>query len=160
MFDGGERGNRLIGCLDPFHHAQVDVELPEGLTIEQMLLAAGGDPALMRHGRCWLVHPRIAEIGSRGMVEVPREIWRVVRPKPDFTIQVSIAPGKGGGGKMALQIVLTIAVIVASIYLGPEIAGLAGYVEGVAGFSTAVSIAQAGVGLAGPLYIGMELPPP
>jgi hypothetical protein len=151
----GGPGNRLIGCLHPFRAAQVDVELPEGQTIEQMILAAGGDRALMRHGHAWLNDPMM----TGEPVYIPRDRWRVVRPKPGMVVTVRIAPGKEGGGKMALQIVMTIAVIVASIYLGPEIAGL--YFSATeAGFATASAIATAVVGLAGTLAISALIPPP
>jgi hypothetical protein len=160
MFDGSQGGNRLIGCLHPFKAAQVDCQLEEGLTIEEMIIAAGGDRALMRHGHCHLIHPRFKGMGSRGMIYIPRENWARVRPKPGFTVQIRIVPtGGGSGGKDPLRIILSIAVLVvaaaATWYLGP-----AGALGAYALSSTQAALVGAGIGLAGVLFIGTELTPP
>jgi predicted phage tail protein len=64
--------------------------------------------------------------------------------------------GGGGGGKNPLSIVLTIAVMVAAIYLGPIAAVAMGYAEA----GSAAAMATAGIALAGSVLINTVIPAP
>jgi len=64
--------------------------------------------------------------------------------------------GGGGGGKNPLRTVLTIAVLVASIYLGPEIALAMGYTS----TGTAAAMATAGLAMVGSVLVNTVIPAP
>lgn len=64
--------------------------------------------------------------------------------------------GGGGGGKNPLRTVLTIAVLVASIYLGPEIALAMGYTA----TGTAAAMATAGLAMVGSVLVNTVIPAP
>lgn len=120
------------------------IELPEGGSIEDMVRAGGIDPET----------PGIRVfLGDR---EVSRDRWRHVRPKAGRRVVVGVVPEGGGGGKTIARVLLTIAVIVASIYLGPEIALAFGYTA----TGSAAAISTAVVALAGTLAVNSIVPPP
>ncbi|WP_096701315.1 host specificity factor TipJ family phage tail protein [Magnetospirillum sp. 15-1] len=64
--------------------------------------------------------------------------------------------GGGGGGKNPMRIVLTIAVMVAAIYLGPMAAVAMGYTAA----GSAAAMATAGIALAGSMLINTVIPAP
>lgn len=64
--------------------------------------------------------------------------------------------GGGGGGKNPLRIVLTIAVMVAAIYLGPMAAVAMGYTA----TGTAAAMATAGIAMVGSVLINTVIPAP
>jgi len=126
----------------------VDCQLPAGLTIEEMLEAAGVSP-----GPYLIVH-----VGGR---EVPRERWRHVRPKAGRLVTVAALPAGQGGGKTALRLVATIVVIAIAAYAGGVVAGpaAAGGLGLGAGWGAATT---AVVGIAGTLAVNalIRVPPP
>jgi len=138
---------RLAGRPEAFHAARVDVQLPAGGTVEELLAAAGvaDNPYLVVH------------IAGR---EVPREAWRHVRPKPGRIVTVAAVPrGGGGGGKTALRIVASIAVIAAAAWVGAEVTSL----TTLAGSSSAAAygtVTTAVLGIAGTLAVNALIPPP
>ena len=120
------------------------IELPEGGSIEEMVRAGGIDPET----------PGIRVfLGDR---EVSRDRWRHVRPKAGRRVTVGVVPEGAGGGKTIARVLMTIAVIVASVYLGPQIALALGYTA--AGSAAAISTAV--VALAGTLAVNSLVPPP
>lgn len=144
---------RLLGRRTPLEPPRVDVELPAGLTLSEMLEAAGvpATPLL----RVFV-----------GDVEVPAASWGRVRPKAGRHVLVTAVP-TGGDGKSPLRIVLTIAVIVAAAYAGPFAAGVMGIgtaatatAAASTGFIIASGVVSAGVTLAGTLLINALIPPP
>jgi hypothetical protein len=64
--------------------------------------------------------------------------------------------GGGGGGKNPLRTVLTIAVLVASIYLGPEVAVAMGYTA----TGSAAAMATAGLAMVGSVLVNTVIPAP
>jgi len=122
------------------------LELPAGGTIEDMIIAGGIDPS---------ADIRVF-LGDR---EVARKQWRNVRPKAGRRVTVGVVPqggGGGGNGKTITRVLLTIAVIVAAIYVGPYAATALGYTA--AGSAAAISTAV--IGLAGTLAVNSLVPPP
>lgn len=121
-------------------------EVEEGASIVEMIIGGGLDPQTP---------------GLRvyvGDAEVPREHWPMVRPRAGRRVTVGVVPAGGGGGaKTALRVVLTLAVVVAAIYLAPALAGA--FVAGAAS-ATQVAVATAAIGLAGTLAINALIPPP
>ena len=99
------------------------------------------------------------EIRIGGQV-VPAEVFAIRVIGEDDIVSVIRWPqgggGGGGGGKNPLSIVLTIAVMVAAIYLGPIAAVAMGYAEA----GTAAAMATAGIALAGSVLINTVIPAP
>lgn len=134
---------RLIGSATPFAGRRVFDQFAAGLTIEQMLAAKGIASPLVR-----------VFVGD---VEVPREHWTNVRPKAGRIVQVAAVPlGGAGGGKTALRVVASLAIIAAAASLGPEVALAAGYLE----TGSAAAIFTAGIGMAGMLAVNALIPTP
>jgi hypothetical protein len=121
------------------------IELPEGGTIEDMVRAGGIDPETP--GVCVFLGDRL----------VPRGTWRHVRPKAGRRVTVGVVPEGGqGGGKTIARVLMVIAVIVASVYLGPQTAVALGYTA----TGSAAAISTAVIGLAGTLAVNSLIPPP
>jgi hypothetical protein len=133
------RMTRVVACPRPFSTYRVDLEVPPGQTIAQIL--AGLQIPPWAHARVflddWLVDP---------------EWYPRVRPRPGTTVTVRVVPTFGGddrGGKNILGIVLMIAVIVVSIWV-PGALGLTGFWA---------SALQAGISIVGSLLISALIPP-
>lgn len=130
--------SRLIAAPHPFKVASVDLAVPEGLTVAEIVDVAQPDPILLQHAHVWV-----------GDQYVPRDRWRYVRPKPGVTVTVRVVPmggGGGGGGKSPTRTILMIAVIAAAAYFGPAL-GTA-LVNGVTGSTLAGgTVAIGGVGV-------------
>ena len=138
---------RIAGRPSPVSTRTIDLALPEGLTVREMLAAAN-----------------VPEIpGLRvlcGVDEIPRDRWDVVRLKAGRVLTVAAAPS--GEGKSPTRIALSIAVLAASLAAPFALAGL-----GVAGLTTAAggltlggSLVAAGVGLGGSLAVNALVKPP
>lgn len=159
---------RLVACVNPFSTARSDVSLPAGGTVLELLRAAGADAALIRH----------AHVAIDGW-PIARAHWHVVRPKPGRLVTVRVVPGMGGGGggggKNPLRIILSIAVLAASFFLGPVLGGALGsaFYGSQAAFQaatlfggsiTAASVFNAAasgiIGLVGSLLVNAIAPPP
>ena len=133
----------------PFDLKREVLELPEGLTLQEYIEAAQPDAAIRA---CFMVR-------LQGHV-IPRENWRVVRPKPGMIIEA--VPLPAGGETM--RTVLMIAIVAAAMAAGGWAAGglvTAGY---LAAGGAGVTFAAAGIGgalpLGGPLCLAAMLPPP
>ena len=101
-----------------------------------------------------------------GEHEVPRELWRKVRPKPGACVHVKVFPRGGGGeggGKSTLATILGLAVMVAAfVFGGPLGSALVGK-AGVTIFGATISAAAIGgaiITVAGTLLITALIPPP
>lgn len=140
---------RLVGRPRPFSDQAVDLALPAGGTIAELLTAAGV-----------AVTPLLRVFVSG--VEVLRDAWAHVRPKPGRLVAVAAVPDGGGegGGKTALRLVATIAVIAGSVWAGGLAAGALGYAAGTTGFAVSSAVVTAGVAIAGTLAISALIPPP
>ncbi|BAE49996.1 host specificity factor TipJ family phage tail protein [Paramagnetospirillum magneticum] len=105
---------------------------------------------------CWSDGPEIL-IGG---MTVPVGIYAVRAISDSEVVTVIRWPqgggGDGGGGKNPMRIVLTIAVMVAAIYLGPMAAVAMGYTAA----GSAAAMATAGIALAGSMLINTVIPAP
>ncbi|CAA7615683.1 host specificity factor TipJ family phage tail protein [Magnetospirillum sp. UT-4] len=106
---------------------------------------------------CWSDGPEIL-IGG---MAVPVGIYAVRAIGDDEVVTVIRWPqgggaGGGGGGKNPMRIVLTIAVMVAAIYLGPMAAVAMGYTA----TGTAAAMATAGIAMVGSVLINTVIPAP
>ncbi len=140
---------RLRGTLQPFAGPRIDRELPAGLTVAEALAAAGivSTPFLR------------VFVGDR---EVPTELWGRVRPRPGRTLTVAAIPAGGqGGGKSALRIVATLAIIAAASIATAGVGGAllkAGYAATTAAIGGAIAGGVVTLGLS--LALNALAPPP
>lgn len=131
---------------------RAEIELPEGLTIAEIVRAAlpGANDADLDRARVALVTPR-------GSMIIERSRWHAVRPKPGVHVVIRIIPGKG-----ALRAVLSIVIAIAAVALaqiwGPA---LGASLFGSATYATAVGSALVGIGVTvlGQLLINALIPP-
>lgn len=130
----------VSACPHPFKTQRVDHMVPVGMTVAGILDLVQPDPVLLQH----------AHVFIEGEY-VPRAAWSQVRPKAGKNVIVRVVPSGGGGGggkKNPLKIVLTLAVIAASFYFGPQL-GLAmgvGKSAGVAALGLEAGALQSAVG--------------
>lgn len=118
------------------------LHLPEGGSVEDMIRAGGIDPN----------SPGLrAYVGDE---EIRRNDWAHARPSAGQHVKVVVVPE--GGGKDFARVLLTISVIVASIYLGPQLATALGYTA----TGSAAAIATATLSLVGTLAVNSLVPPP
>lgn len=103
---------RFIGAVHPLKVETVDIPMPVGMTVLEMLEAAQPDPVLLQDATVFIDD-----------IEIKPEYWHVVKPRVGHVVSARIIPylhgGGGGGGKSPLRTILTIAVIAASFYFGP-----------------------------------------
>lgn len=107
---------QVIAFVSPFTAERTIVDLPAGLTVEELLDQATpvGRRTLRRFGHVTL-----------GEDVIPRELWNRVRPKPGTTLIVrSVVPQGGGNGIMRALLILAIAA--AAAWAGPALAAAAG----------------------------------
>jgi len=146
---------RISAQPHPFRAARVDLVVPAGLTIAEMIARAQPDPLLRAHAHAFIDDHY-----------VPRVHWGRVRPKPGAFVTIRVVPGLGGGskGKNPLRTVLTIAVAVAALTLGGPLGGV--LLDGAASTTflgatiSASALGGALIGIAGSLLISAVAPPP
>ena len=148
---------RVVAAPHPFTTERVDLCLPAGLTLTEMIARVQPDPVLLRCAHIYIDD-----------WSIPRERWPFVRPRPGRTVTVRVVPqgGGGGGGKNPLRTVLSIAVIAASFAFGGPLGAALGISETAgASLGIAAGAIQAAVGGAiitavGTLLINAIAPPP
>lgn len=158
----------LTAAAHPVLTRTVDLELPEGLTLLEMLRAAQPDPALLRLDG-GPTHWRQGAIIFIGDHEINPEFWGVIRPKAGALVTARVFPvlmggGGGGGGKSPLRTILTIGVIAASFFLGPALGVALGFsavpaTAGLfAGINMAAAVGGAIISVAGQLLVNAIAP--
>jgi hypothetical protein len=134
-------------------------ELPQGLTIDEMLTAVQWNPAL----RPW------TQVVVEGQA-IPPALWRSAKPRKGRRVLVVLRPaggmmgggGGGGGSKGLLMAVAAIAIVVVAAVVAPYIVGaIAGVSAATASatLGTAVALTQAGLAIAGTLALGALVRP-
>lgn len=149
-------GVRVLAATHPLKVGRVDVVVPEGRTIAEIFEALQPDPILRKAAHVYL-----------GEHYVPRERWRVVRPRAGTSlsirafIPVTGGGGGGGGAKSILRIVLMVAVVALAFAapLALPAIGLTAATPVLGGLITAGQLATAVVGFAGMLLINAIAPP-
>jgi hypothetical protein len=131
----------LTAAAHPFEASSKTIPVAEGVSLQAMLEQAQPDPMLMRHAVIFIG-------GSR----IERRYWHCVYPKAGALVEIRVLPtgGGGGGNKDALRIVLTLAVLVASVY----IPGLPALALG----PTSQAFLQAGIAVVGNLAVNALVP--
>lgn len=139
----------IVGRTRPFASETIDCTRPEGECINEMLAGAGVVPS-----------PSLrVYVGTR---EVPYNRWGNVRPRAGRRVTVAAVPAGGeGGGNKGLQIVLTLAILVAAVYTGGAAApALAGVGASAAAVATWGAVVTSAIGLVGALAVSALIPPP
>lgn len=134
-------------AIDPAS-ARIELTLPEGLTMAEIVTAAlpAATDADLDRARVSLVTPTGSSI-------VPRAHWHRIRPKPGVQVVIRLVPGKNAL-KQILSIVISIAALVFAPYLGGLLAGTLGL-----GAATWTALAAVGINLLGNLLINALIPP-
>jgi hypothetical protein len=151
----GEGQIRVSAIARPFSMARIDFAVEAGATLAEIFAQAQPDGILRRHAHIFV-----------GDCHIPRENWRLVRPKPGAHVTIRVLPmdpgGGGGGKKNPLRTILTIAVLAAAAAvsggaLGP--AGLAIFGSSFAAGATGATLLAAGIGIVGSLLVNAIAPP-
>lgn len=139
---------RLTGAANPFSNQIVDVAVPEGLTVLEMLQLVQPDPALLDNG--------VVFVGDQ---LVPKKHWRRVRPKAGVQVTMRAHPliMGGGGGKNILRTVLSLAVVAAVVFLAGPLGAVIAPALGVSA-ATGTAIAGALISGVGGLLVNMLAP--
>lgn len=139
----------LIAPLFDPGTGRVDMEMPAGLTVAQMV--ARGLPDMVEADR---LQARVTLVTPGGAWAIEPINWHSVRPKPGVRVVIRIVPGKA-----ALRSVLMIAVAVAAVALGGPLGGmLASTFSGSKALWTAA--ATLGINVLGSLLVNALVPPP
>ena len=148
----------------PFNAESFDAPVAAGDTLEELLRRAGLPEHLWGQAQVILadpewrappeVIPRFMEVAGRRV-----NLWRSVRPKPGLRVEVALLPRRGGGGKTALRVVLTLVVIAASL-AAPALLGTALATTAIVGSLTVGSLVTTVVGAVGMLAVNALLPAP
>lgn len=138
-----------IACQPDY--ARLEMTLPEGLTIEEMVMLAlpgATGPVLDRI--------RVALVKGDGMQIVPRAVWHLARPHAGVNVVIRVVPGKSALNSV-LQILVSVAAIAIVGFFAPAIAGLG---LGSVGTSIVKGVLTLGLTALGGLLINALLPPP
>jgi len=107
-------GVKVVAVSHPFKVQRVDMVVADNNSLGDILALAQPDTFLRRHAHICL-NDKI----------VPRSEWEAVYPKMNDIVTVRVVPmgGGGDGGKSPLRIIMTVAIIAASIY-APTLMGI------------------------------------
>ncbi len=129
--------------------ARLDVEMPGGLTVAEIVASAVPELPCEAYGRL-----RVALVTSAGSELIEPRYWARVRPRPGVRVVIRVVPGKG-----SLRAVLMIAVTVASIATGnlwgAQLATAIGTTSAVG-----TALVTFGVNVVGSLLVNALVPPP
>ncbi len=141
----------LFAAPAPFSNLHIKREMPEGLTVAEMLDLI--DPSITFF--------QCAQVFINGEL-IPPHYWHRVRPKQGATLNVRVVPMGGGGKKSPLATLLSIAVTAAAPGLGASLAAGIGLNASatVFGSMTVGSLFGAAIGAVGNMLISALVPPP
>ncbi|MFI0477397.1 TipJ family phage tail tip protein [Paracoccus jiaweipingae] len=126
-----------------------DLDLPEGLTIGQMIARALPDlPANQR------AQVRVSLVTPMGAALVDPRWYDVTRPRRGVRVVIRVIPAKDAL-RSVLMIVVSVAAVALGAYFGPALAGTLGLSAGT--WSAAITL---GVNVLGSLLINALIPPP
>lgn len=134
-------------ALDP-GSARVELMLPEGLTIGEIVSAALPGLADAEAART-----RVTLVTEMGSAPIPAHLWHVVRPRPGVQVVIRVIPGKDAL-RSILSIVVSIAAFALGSVFGPGLASLIGVSSGVGS-----ALVGLGVTMLGNLLINALIPP-
>lgn len=147
------KGIRVVAATHPLKVGErVDRYVNEGLTLAEILEVVQPDALLRLHAHIFINDIRIPQVN-----------WHLVRPKYGAIITIRVLPqGGGGGGKSPLRIILTIAVLAATLAFAQPLGAylLSGAAStGIAGFTiTAAQLGGALISVVGGLLVNALAP--
>lgn len=109
----GDRTIRVVARYNPFTTETIDKSFQAGATLAELLVAVQPDPRRRPFATIFIDDWKI-----------PEEYWHLIRPKPGRTVTICVLP-TGGGKKNIFRLVLTLAVLAASIFAPPLLLGQA-----------------------------------
>lgn len=109
---------RIVARPHLFKAERIERTVKAGGTLADLLAEAIPDRALHPYAVVFLGDAAMIE----GAIEIPRDRWHRVRPKPGTVVQITLVP-QGGGGKNPLRILFSIAIAAASFFLGGFVGG-------------------------------------
>jgi hypothetical protein len=135
-----------------FSEPQQDVRrFAPGATIADIVATLPVAPEFATHGAVWLKRGR----EDPGHL-VPREAWRLVRPKPGTALFVTVVPSGGDNSKSVVGVIAAIALIALTSFIG---SGGLGTLLGapLLGPGIGAQVAAAAFSVAGRSHIGALL---
>lgn len=148
MTDKGTIPVLAAPLLDP-GAGRVDLEVPAGLTIAEIVSAAL--PGLPESARRRV---RVTLVTDRGIQAADPAIWHLARPRPGVRVVLRMIPGEGAV-KSILQIVVAVAAVALSGAFAAPLAGALGISQQLAS-----GLITLGVTALGNLAIASMFPPP
>jgi len=139
----------IVACPHPFKSERCLLTVAAGPTIAGILETVQPDPVLLKHA-----HVLIDDW------YIPPDKWHAVRPQAGRRVTVRVVP-TGGGGKNPLRTILTIAVIAASFYFGPQLSAtiFKTALVGIPLSAFQLAVGRAIIGVAGMLLVSAIAPP-
>ena len=129
--------------LDP-GHGRLEMELPEGATVAQMVAAAF--PRLAPGDYRFL---RVSLVSPAGSALILERYWSQTRPRPGTRVVIRLVPGDENA-----RGVLTVVVAIAALAIAPQLAPVLFSSSG----ALATSVTAAGLTLAGNLLVNALIP--
>ena len=140
---------RAVGTTNPFLGDRIDIAVPAGLSIAEILREALADRPDFVLRRDFVVH-------LDGHV-VPEQHWSRVRVKAGVTLTFSLRLQDGNAWRTALSLVVAVTAFVFAGPLGGAIAGAIGVTSAI-GISVTGALASAGIMLAGTMALNALFP--
>ncbi|MGR3479353.1 host specificity factor TipJ family phage tail protein [Salipiger marinus] len=129
---------------------QIEMQLPTGMTVAEILRAALPCATEAELARC-----RVALVTSKGTAVVLPQYWSRLRPRPGVRVLIRVIPGNDG-----LRAVLSIVVAIAAVATGAWFAGtVLGLAQGTAAYALVAGGVALGVNVVGGMLINMLIPP-
>lgn len=125
--------------------ARVQLDLPEGLTVAQIVARALPVRASAERGQL-----RVALVTADAATVVYPALWHAIRPKPGVQVVIRVIPAGD-----ALRSVLSIVVSIAAVAFAGPLAGVLGITS-----KLGVSLLTLGLNVLGTLAINALIPPP
>ena len=139
----------LVNTTSAFSTAVQRYEIPEGLTVLEIMNIVQPDPAIHQFGLVFV-----------GEARVYREYWHAVKPKAGQRITVKIVPQGGGAVRIVAIVAIAVLAIVATVVTAGIAAPALGFAAGGLGAGILGGLAGAAVGLGGTLLVNTFLPAP
>jgi hypothetical protein len=150
-----EEGIRVVACPHPFKVARVDIVIPVGSSLQDILEIVQPDPVLRAHAHILVNSSPIYHCD-----------WVDVYPFEDDVVTISVVPTGGGGGgggssKSPLKAIATIGIIAASLAFGPQVGAflLPGLTATIGGTLVSTIVGRAVIGGIGMLVSNALIPP-
>lgn len=132
---------------------RVELSMPEGLTLAEIVRAAIPGASAADHARC-----RVALVTAAGRTIIQPALWHAVRPKPGVRVVIRVIPGKNAL-RSVLSIVVSIAAVALGTMFGAPFAAALGWGSSAGAIAAGGALITLGVNLIGHLLINALVPP-